>query len=234
MPRLDIEPNPAISFLERPGARSRVRSERRADAKTSDRESHWRYEERADETGTASATISRSKPTPCPEPCSRTACLECCTRTGMNPTLIGLFMPMLPSARHYLCARCRCRVVICRHCDRGNAYCTGECAELARRESLRRAGARYRRTPRGQHHNAARQGRFRARKKEKVTHQGSLPILALVLLGLALNPRERVPEPERETTRTAIHCQVCHRECSPFLRNRFLRPSERVPPRPLT
>jgi len=143
-------------------------------------------------------------------------------------------MPMLPSARHYLCARCHCQVILWCHCDRGNAYCTGECAELARRESLRRAGTRYRRTPRGRHHNAARQGRFRARKKEKVTHQGSLPILALVLLGLTLNPRGSVPERDRNTARTGIYCHVCHRPCDPFLRNRFLRPSERVPPCPAT
>ena len=141
-------------------------------------------------------------------------------------------MPML-SARHYLCARCRCQVFICRHCDRGNNYCTGECAGLARKDSLHRAARRYLSTPRGRHNNAARQGRFRVRRKEKVTHQGSLPTLAVVLFLLALNTQKRVPQFDCDTTKTTIVCHVCHRDCAPFLRNRFLRPSERLPPRPM-
>ncbi len=140
-------------------------------------------------------------------------------------------MPMLPSARRYYCPRCDRPTYICRHCDRGNMYCTRTCAEIARKKSLRRAGARYRLTRRGRHNNAARQGRFRARQKEKVTHQGSLPILAPVLLLRALNTRGSPVELERDCTPKAIFCHICHRQCDPFLRNRFLRPSERVPPR---
>ena len=109
-----------------------------------------------------------------------------------------------------------------------------QAVERARKESLRRAGALYRLTPWGRHNNAARQGRFRARQKEKVTHQGSLPILALGLLLLAVNAQESALQRDRDTTKTAIYCHVCQRECAPFLRNRFLRPSERVPPRPIT
>ena len=139
---------------------------------------------------------------------------------------------MLISARHYLCARCRCQVFICRHCDRGNRYCTGECAALARQESLRRAAACYRLTRQGRHNNALRQCRFRARQKEKVTHQGSLCVVAFVLLLLTRNATESESEIERISAKTAIICHVCERECDPFLRNRFLRASERAPPCP--
>jgi len=141
---------------------------------------------------------------------------------------------MLPSARLYGCNRCRSLVIICRRCDRGHLYCPGGCATQARRESLRRAGARYRRTPQGRRNNAARQSRFRARKRKKVTHQGSLPLVALALLLLALTTRESAAELNRTASPAGIYCHLCHRPCDPFLRNRFLRPSERMPPRPTT
>lgn len=47
--------------------------------------------------------------------------------------------------RLYHCQRCGMQVCICAQCDCGNVCCPGECAEFARRESLRRAGARYQR-----------------------------------------------------------------------------------------
>lgn len=51
-----------------------------------------------------------------------------------------------PTYRLYNCRRCAVQVRICRHCDHGNIYCAGECSRICRRESLRRAGARYQRT----------------------------------------------------------------------------------------
>ena len=51
-----------------------------------------------------------------------------------------------PTYRLYQCQRCDVQVRICCHCDHGNIYCAGECAQIRRRESLRRAGARYQRT----------------------------------------------------------------------------------------
>ena len=134
----------------------------------------------------------------------------------------ALPMPMLPSVRHYTCARCRRQVFICRHCDRGNHYCAGACAVEARRESLRQAGSRYRATPPGRHHNAARQQRFRDRQNEKVTHQGSLSLRALVLLLPARNAGERGPDREGTATRNGIFCHFCHGQCDSYLRNRFL------------
>jgi hypothetical protein len=86
---------------------------------------------------------------------------------------IGKGLPMQLVGRSYQCARCLCPVVICSRCDRGNRYCPGGCAKQARRDSLRRAAARYQRTRQGRFSHAARQQRYRARQRQKVTHQGS-------------------------------------------------------------
>lgn len=75
-----------------------------------------------------------------------------------------------PTYRLYHCRRCRMQVCICAACDHGNIYCAGECSGLARRECVRRAGARYQRTLHGARRHAERQRRYRARRA-KVTHQ---------------------------------------------------------------
>ena len=71
--------------------------------------------------------------------------------------------------RLYHCRRCGLQVCICAQCDCGNIYCPGECAELARQESVRRAGARYQSTLQGAGKHAARQRCYRERKRD-VTH----------------------------------------------------------------
>jgi len=79
------------------------------------------------------------------------------------------------SYRFYSCGRCARQVRICSDCDRGNLYCTGECARMRRRESLRRAGERYQLSYHGACRHAARQRAWRVRQAQKVTHQGCLP-----------------------------------------------------------
>ena len=74
--------------------------------------------------------------------------------------------------RLYNCQRCRMQVCICAQCDCGNLYCPGECAQWARRECVRRAGARYQRSFRGARKHAERQRRYRERRKLEVTHHG--------------------------------------------------------------
>ena len=73
------------------------------------------------------------------------------------------------------CARCHRLVVICRHCDRGQRYCSSGCAQVQRRHSVREAVRRYQRTRLGARNNAARQKRWRRRIVTTVTHQGSPP-----------------------------------------------------------
>jgi hypothetical protein len=77
-----------------------------------------------------------------------------------------------PTYRLYNCQRCGVQVRICSRCDHGNIYCAGKCARIRRRESVRRAGRRYQRTPRGARHHAQRQRVWRERRRQKVTHQG--------------------------------------------------------------
>ncbi|MGH8702087.1 MAG: hypothetical protein ACREVR_13070 [Burkholderiales bacterium] len=86
------------------------------------------------------------------------------------------------SYRLYSCGRCAEQVCICCECDRGNLYCAGECALIRRRESLRRASERYQLSHRGACLHAARQRRWRARRAQKVTHQGSPEELVAVIV----------------------------------------------------
>jgi len=77
------------------------------------------------------------------------------------------------SHRIYCCGRCGKLVAICSRCDRGNAYCAGECAELSRQESNRRHARSYQQTPLGRMKHADRQAAYRERQLQKVTQQGS-------------------------------------------------------------
>lgn len=131
--------------------------------------------------------------------------------------------PMEPPGRRYLCVRCRCAVLICSRCDRGQRYCTGGCAKAARTGSLRAAGQRYQASPRGRHAHAARQSRYRVRQ-EKVTHHGSPPPAPPALL-----PPDPTA-PEANVPAAPWHCHFCGRKQVEqvrlgFLRRRIRRPS---------
>ena len=91
----------------------------------------------------------------------------------------------LTALRMYRCARCGKTALICSRCDRGNIYCAAGCAKTARRESLRRAGGRYRQSKKGNRKHAASQGRYRRQQQQKVTHQGTSDLADLVKTCLA-------------------------------------------------
>jgi ribosomal protein L35 len=76
--------------------------------------------------------------------------------------------------RQFNCANCNALVSICPQCDRGNTYCSNECAAHKRLESKRAAAKRYRETENGRVKNRERQRAFRKRWLG-VTHQGSKP-----------------------------------------------------------
>lgn len=76
------------------------------------------------------------------------------------------------SHRRFFCSRCGKAVTICQRCDRGQRYCGPGCQEAARRESIRAAGKRYRRTHAGRQGGARRQRDYRARLRLRVTHHG--------------------------------------------------------------
>jgi len=98
------------------------------------------------------------------------ACHPCAVQCFGEARVPGAAQPA--TYRLYNCRRCGVQVRICRRCDHGNIYCAGECAEIRRRESLRRAAARYQRTRRGARTHATRQRRWRTRQQHTVTHQG--------------------------------------------------------------
>jgi hypothetical protein len=121
------------------------------------------------------------------------------------------------TARLYNCARCRCQVTICSHCDRGNIYCGKSCADLVRGTSLRAAGKRYQRTRRGRFKHAERQRRYRAKHK-KVTHQGSPEPPT----NDPLATRSEAPLLLAIIEDEGIRCHFCGRLCGDFLRLEYL------------
>jgi hypothetical protein len=130
---------------------------------------------------------------------------------------------MKDSPRRYHCARCRVPVVICRTCDRGNLYCFGGCAGLARAESRRAAARRYQSTRQGRHNHADRQRRYRRRLQEKVTQQGSPALGPSDLLHLELGRRRQSGDLHVVTTQSVMRCHGCGHHCSPFVRLTVLR-----------
>ena len=142
------------------------------------------------------------------------------------------------SYRLYSCRRCSVAVSVCGRCDRGNIDCAGECAERQRRESLRRAGARYQRTRRGAHHHAARQHVWRQRRAQKVTHQGCATAGAVVTLSITakvatmelsdapsvLNiPHAALRLRDPNPLHVVGHCDFCHAPLPKFTRLRTWR-----------
>ena len=130
---------------------------------------------------------------------------------------------MQSSARLFNCARCRCQVVICSHCDRGNLYCGQRCSQAARRQSLRAAGKRFQNSRRGRFAHAERQRRYRQRRRQKVTHQGSPPVLPDETLPAESRTSARRSEEPAAVPVDGIRCHLCGRVCSHFLRHSFLR-----------
>lgn len=131
------------------------------------------------------------------------------------------------SARLFLCLGCRSQVIICRCCDRGQLYCSGDCSRRARRQSQRAAARRYQASLPGRRTHAARMGRYRARQ-EIVTHHGSPlpPAAGLLPTGAAATTSDEISPPERPRRSTA-HCHWCGRACLPQLRQGFLRRRDR-------
>lgn len=131
------------------------------------------------------------------------------------------------SYRLYNCARCAVQVRICSDCDRGNQYCAGDCAQIRRRESLCRAGARYQLSFRGASMHAARQSALRVRQMQIVTHQGSVAGIAACIVATSLPVSEEsdvelvalFPVLQQAPTPSLVsRCSFCRRPLPAFAR----------------
>lgn len=131
------------------------------------------------------------------------------------------------SCRTFLCGRCRTRVFICSHCDRGHVYCFGGCARTARRQAQRDAGRRYQRSRDGRFAHAERSRRYRARRKI-VTHHGSPRPPDDGLVGTDRTVAARGPQLMTGGS-AATYCHRCGRRCSALVRQVLLRHRRRVP-----
>lgn len=84
--------------------------------------------------------------------------------------------------RLYNCRRCAVQVLICRDCDHGNIYCAGECAQISRLKSSRRAAKCYQLSRNGACNHADRQSVYRKKTAKIVTHGGSLAGTATLIV----------------------------------------------------
>ena len=128
------------------------------------------------------------------------------------------------SCRMFLCGRCRAQVLICRRCDRGQIYCVGTCAQLARRDRQREARRRYQATPRGRAMHADRSRRYRARQHSVTDHSSSEKYKPGLLPGVDAHAAFNEPSHGRSLLQFWL-CQHCGQSASPFVRLSALRPA---------
>jgi len=159
------------------------------------------------------------------------------TRFGSRPCPASLEADR-STARFFLCAGCRAQVFVCRRCDRGQIYCTGACAQVARQQAQRMAGQRYQESYPGRLNHAARTSRYRARQKI-VTHQGSPPqpqddVVPLDAVRLTATATASKSAAVRDVVMRLqgshpgfCRCHWCGECCSPLIRNDFLRRRQR-------
>jgi len=117
---------------------------------------------------------------------------------------------------------CSAVFYLCRHCDRGQRYCSSRCREKSRRLQRREANRRYEQSlgDGGRLDHRQRQREYRQRLKARVTDQSSLPSSPCVNLTVRPTPA-RVEAPAvvefRPSSREAIRagwvvCQICGRQ----------------------
>ena len=147
----------------------------------------------------------------------RGGAVQCCRGGGLG------LIEEPRTYRLYNCQRCRMQLCICAQCDCGNLYCPGECAELARRESVRRAGARYQRSFRGARKHAERQRRYREKRKLVTHHAFSLVATRFSVLSHTTPASELIDVDSKEPCWLPIRplqrqCAFCGRPLPDFAR----------------
>jgi hypothetical protein len=141
----------------------------------------------------------------------------------MSPVLTE--MSIQPSHRSFSCAGCHAFVLICRRCDRGNIYCSPQCAQRMRKASLKRANQRYQCSEKGRLQHCVRQQRYLDRKERKMTDQGSEPTPTKTN---AFKRRVKsILQKENVNVRNppSTCCSICGNPLGPFARRHYLHQS---------
>ena len=124
---------------------------------------------------------------------------------------------------------CHAGFWICRHCDRGQRYCSFACRAQARRCQRRRARSRHQQSAEGRLDHRDRQRACRQRAQASVTDQCSLSVTSPASSGCgtfrATPIQSRLPlEPEKRPG-LWLRCRLCDRG------GRFVDPFPPIPKR---
>jgi hypothetical protein len=138
--------------------------------------------------------------------------------------------------RQRVCRGQGCQTVfwICRHCDRGQRYCSPACRTEARRRQHRAANRRYQQSPEGRLDHRDRQQHYRERRcRPRVTDQSSLSVISPAPSGYGETittpavAARRVQSSGRLEKRIGLwlRCSICGRP------GRFVDPFPHIPRR---
>ncbi len=116
-------------------------------------------------------------------------------------------------------ASCGAVFYLCRHCDRGQRYCSPRCRQKSRRQQRRQANRRHQQSPEGRLDHRDRQRAYLQRRQARVTDQPSLRFFPCASMGVPLGPKplETTPAPEflnfgaAECPAGWVVCQICGR-----------------------
>ena len=158
---------------------------------------------------------------------------------------VGSSVKRCPAAqeaiRRFLCAACRVTVFLCTTCDRGQRYCSVECARSTRRRSHRESDRRYQSSERGRLKHAERSRRYRQRRRSVTDHSPAASpesdvssIGATGGVSIAVSD-EKTAAPLASTSlideKSQIKCHFCRRWCDPWVRHAPLRDRKSGPRR---
>jgi hypothetical protein len=139
--------------------------------------------------------------------------------------------------RLFACQQCHALLGICSDCDGSDRYCSEDCSDKARTESMARAGARYQQTERGKTNHAARQRAYTARIRfvallvllgagaTEITHQSHASPASQSSVSGTEQPLEERPirRPLSRPRFTPGHCAFCRKSLPPFARQHAWR-----------
>ena len=142
-------------------------------------------------------------------------------RAGMETAVEVVLRQRVCRAKH-----CGAVFWICRHCDRGQQYCSDRCRVKARREQRLAANLRHQQSLEGRLDHRDRQRAYRRRRAQaRVTDQGSqAPLIGCnILLPIFASPQneesDRSSEQNRPNPEAGIpYCIICGRS------GRFVNP----------